>query len=909
MFACIFMIAFLPFVLFGKTFLSSATDGFLQHYPLLVKMRHLAGDFVRGNGLHFWNEDIGLGGDLIGNLSIILTDPFNYIAILFPIDKLDIGYSIAYILRIYVAGLCMAWYLAYHKCDNRQLVIGAVSYALCNWAVGAINHGFFLLPLILFPLVILGIDIVFDKKRSKLLVVSIVLCLITYIYFAYMTAIFALIYVIVRYFFDQKSDNRTLSGFFRMVGVLVLHIVIACCIAAPILVTMLYTLVNASKSGGTIESMLPSVKEVFRYFSALTNDREVFSHYSYIGTNALMAAMIPMIFSRKNREQNRLSVIMFAFSLLMVEIPLWGRLMNAFSYRMGRWCYVTAFFFVYAGVTALNIFLGMNIAEKKKTVGWVLGLTAINICGQLLVQSCNASGMVVSMWNLFCMMLFIFSTDAKNIVIYTLLVINMGVTYLLGFSPLNGDKLSEFMNKGDSYKQYASSVMKAYGTLEKQDKDFFRTDFVDHIAEKGYYSYAATPPNENLFWEARGLSGYLSTLNGHVLDFYKGLCNSPSTIRRVYTFSNDNRVRLNYLMGVNYYLYCINQDNPEASNKQYAGYGYSDYNEIKNVGVLQNDFRAGLGYVFSNVLTEEDYDALSPLEKEQALMQAAVIDEGTNNSLALPEAAVTTKITELEYTIDEESQIHPENNSFETGNKEKKLVLNVEECSDCEIYLLLDGLKKNHYSSDEWKDITLGETPSVYDSRKYDFTHVSETIYDNFQCFITKDDILKRIVNACNEPRGVIDNTMYLANLGYHEKTDGDITISFPTPGKYVYDSLKVLAVPVDTFAVQAKILEQNRLKVLENREDLITGKVTAAEDGVLYLSMVYTPGWKVYIDGKEAKTFVTDVCFTGCYIEKGEHDVRLVYRPVGWVPSLVLCAVGFTAFIAMAIPKKRSRK
>lgn len=59
------------FFLYGKTLLWSS-DGMLQHYPYLVKVKQIIGDFLCGNGLELWSWDTGLGADVIGNYATIL---------------------------------------------------------------------------------------------------------------------------------------------------------------------------------------------------------------------------------------------------------------------------------------------------------------------------------------------------------------------------------------------------------------------------------------------------------------------------------------------------------------------------------------------------------------------------------------------------------------------------------------------------------------------------------------------------------------------------------------------------------------------------------------------------------------------------------------------------------------------
>ena len=62
-----------------------------------------------------------------------------------------------------------------------------------------------------------------------------------------------------------------------------------------------------------------------------------------------------------------------------------------------------------------------------------------------------------------------------------------------------------------------------------------------------------------------------------------------------------------------------------------------------------------------------------------------------------------------------------------------------------------------------------------------------------------------------------------------------------------------------------------------------IKGNVTAQKDGILYTSIPYDGGWKVYIDGKETETVALKDAVTCVPITAGTHEVRFAYCPPGF--------------------------
>jgi hypothetical protein len=52
-------------------------------------------------------------------------------------------------------------------------------------------------------------------------------------------------------------------------------------------------------------------------------------------------------------------------------------------------------------------------------------------------------------------------------------------------------------------------------------------------------------------------------------------------------------------------------------------------------------------------------------------------------------------------------------------------------------------------------------------------------------------------------------------------------------------------------------------------------------ENGFLFLSDTYYPGWKVYVNGKEDKIYRANYLFRAVYLKKGKNEVRFVYEPI----------------------------
>lgn len=906
-FIFIAIISFGYFFVLKKTFIYNI-DAFLQHYPLLVKMRHIVGDFLRGNGFSFWSADIGIGADSIGNLSIVLCDPFNYIAAAFPVKYIDVGYSVACILRLYAAGLAMASFLKYHKCSADQCVLGGISYAFCSWAIGVLVHGFFMNPLILFPLLILGIDKVFDHRSPCTLIFSIVASLITYVYFAYMSAIFAAIYILIRYILGETDSEKSLKDFFKRFFQFFLYVAVACCIAAPILLPMLFTLLNAAKTSGVDYSFTLTLREIFRYIPSLLCNNDVSGNYSYTGVNSLLTLMVPLMFLKLRDRKTRVPIILFFFCFLMTAFPLWGRLMNAFSYSVGRWCYILAFFYVWASITCLNDFKNLNDSQKKLCITWTLFLAVLILCSRVFTPAITTANAAIGLANVAFMLLFLLGNHLNAVKQFILLIFNIGISYLLMFSPYCGDAITNYLDIGQCYAAYNNSVLRAYHTID--DPDYFRVDFNEHILPDGKkYPYANTPANENLFWASHTLSGYLSTLDSNISQFNKDMANAGATYRRMCTYSNDNRCRLNFLEDVKYFL--------TEHSEDYAGYGYEKIQSHDGVQILKAKSDSALGYVYTSVMPESEYNTYSSLNKEQLLMQYAILEDDLLSSInsdtlsASRQTAPVLDTAEVPYQISSASSVKIKGNSFNVTASSDKLVLTIPKCRDSELYLLFKGLEKTPYTLKKLRKLSQGsdKNNSAYDILKFNAGYMSYHPYGNFTYYVKKDNVCKRVINAAGEAQGITDNTEYLTNIGYFSETEGEITITFEFLGKYSFEDLKIYAVSSKNFAAQAKALSNRRFTVTSQSSNTIKGIVNTDKNGVLYLSLPYHPGWQIYIDGKKEQLYCINTCFIGTDITAGEHKITLTYRPFGFKPAILLFCIGIPSLLIIIMSHYRKQK
>lgn len=78
---------------------------------------------------------------------------------------------------------------------------------------------------------------------------------------------------------------------------------------------------------------------------------------------------------------------------------------------------------------------------------------------------------------------------------------------------------------------------------------------------------------------------------------------------------------------------------------------------------------------------------------------------------------------------------------------------------------------------------------------------------------------------------------------------------------------------------IKDSIFPKSEVKILNYDLNSITVEVETQENGFLFLSEVYYPAWKAYIDGKPTELFRADYCERAVYIKKGKHTILFNYE------------------------------
>lgn len=899
LFAVVSFFWLFQFLIF-KTSMIWEVDGYLQWYGIFEKFKSVIVSAVSSGSLPLWHWDIGLGSELFSNFSFVIFDPFSYIALLFPTKYLDVAYSIIIVSKLYVSGYVMILVLKKLEKSNYICLIGGISYALCAFGMVSIRHTFFISELIIFPIIVLGIIKVWNKENPIVLIVGVAWQLLVSVYFSYMTAIFAVVYILVKYFVER--EKKSVKDFFIVIFKYVGYVLVSLFIAVPVVAVSVYALTNTSTDTAFAIKFFPDIKQIGKFFVSFVSDVNVNNNYGVIGTNGLIVLTIPVMLVIKKKSTY---IIMTYVSALCLFLPYLQSVLNGFSYSVGRWCYCMTFFMIVAAMEVMEE-IQTNMAKYKKVVMISAGfIVVVGFITKGIFASMSDNSFAIMCINivgaLFCFHVFSgnYSEEKKHKYVLGIVAANISMVLFTMFNPFFGNSISTYNEIGRSYFGYNSSSLKYAEKIE--DDDFYRVN-----TDWNPYPGGSNSPichsaiNTNLFFKVPSTFEYLSTLDSDWIKYNIDTGNAGGNSRRATILSNDNRTRLDYLYGVRYYI-GADKNRKEFWDIDYDNYADSYFKKDDaykyDADIYKSEYDTGLGYVFENVVSNEDYMSEDVEKREQLLMNAAVINDDKIDELGLSKI----NLSEVDYgdyesipyeLVASDEIIKVKDNGFDVLEDSRGVDVKLSEpIKDADIYVVFKGLKKQPYSLSETAKNrkAAGYMENRLDRYRRMIADLGTAGYGDYQITIRRNTennlpVKKGILNTDGESQGITGVEDYVVNLGYANGETNNLHIDFDTFGKYTYDYMKVYKVGKDAFAERAKVLSDNVLHTTEVGDDVIKGYVDSQYDGLLYLSILKNDGFEIYIDGEKQKDiYDVNTAFTGVKVSKGHHEVKIVYHIIGY--------------------------
>lgn len=802
-------------------------DGLHQYMPFYSVLY----DKLKSGESLFYSFRSGLGINFLSLFSYYLSSPLNLLIVFFKKSQLNMAVSMIIVLKIAFSGMTAGIYFSSKsKKPGLHVLMVSMAYALSSYMVGYCWNVMWLDAIMIFPIVIMGLERLIDKKDGRLYCLALFYALYCNYYIAFMICIFAVIWYI---FYSFKSVKQF---FFRGIS-FALYSFLAAGMASVLLIPA-YLGIKQTASGEAMtlpeHSFLTNVADLlnrqFAMGSPISHDNFDGNANLYIGIFTVLAVGLYLLNQQIKISDKIKKILLIGFFYLSFSEMILNFIWHGFHDQYGipnRFSFLFGFVLLHMlweVFEHLDGIKGWHVAVACMAGVGLLAYARVKGTQPLEDQVYGVAGMLFILYG---MILFLYTLSRKRKVWYkaafcVVAVIEIAATACMGFNENGQISVSKFFYGTEDMEKAAASL---------KDGTFYRSELA-----------SALMVDENAWYPINSVGLFGSTATDRMvnmmdnLGFYTG-CNE-------YLYKGATPVT-NFLLNVKY-LYYHQEDSLTTDFKYIKTQGTFDIYENPAKGM-------SIGYLMNDSVKDWYYDSAYPFRVQNDLGEQAfdvyelfhdieIDDPATNGCTA-------SKTNDGEYYF-EYGDSRPDNMTF---------TIPITETAE-NLYLFYDG--------------TQVENAQIM----VDGTNVKSGDLDGYMLPIGK-------VSAGSE----VKVTFELKG----ETADGYVRLSAADFDQEVFEELK------QTAAEQA-------FTVTAYTSNSVEGTVDASDDQTLFLSIPYDSGWKVKVDGKEAKTCRIGDAFLGVKVSSGKHTVSLKYTPpgfsIGWKVSLAAAII----FIVLCFVKYR---
>lgn len=337
----------------GRSIISM--DGFSQYYPMLMNMT----EAIRKGEL-FYSFSGALGFNLWAQNAYYTNSPLWLLVYLVPHSFQAVAIDLLVILKFALSGLFFSLYLiktGKEKNSNKRFFLYtalSVSYALSQYMLAFINQLMWTDVIMLLPLVILGLEKLWEKDRIVLYVITLFLSIWSCFYIGYMVCLFLCLYFLYLAF----REKHTLTHIIKKGVLFTFSSLVAGGIAAVVLLPTVkaLSLTMASDLGFTDGIQVKyTLFELLRQFLPLQKiSLEYGAPNLYCSVFALVLMTVFFFLKKVAKRERLVSFLFFFFMLISMSINLGEFVWHGFHFPNQ----------LPARQSFLLIFLVLSIASK-----------------------------------------------------------------------------------------------------------------------------------------------------------------------------------------------------------------------------------------------------------------------------------------------------------------------------------------------------------------------------------------------------------------------------------------------------------------------------------------------------------------------------------------------------------------
>lgn len=586
---------------FGEeTFLR--TDMYHQYAPFFSEFQYK----LHHGGSLLYSWDVGLGINFSALFAYYLASPLNWLLLLCPKGLILEFMTYMIVVKIGLAGVAMCWYLR-RRFPEQTLGCSfiAILYALSGYISAYSWNLMWLDCIILFPLIMLGLERLVRGESAMLYVIALGLSILSNYYISIMTCIFMVIYFICLNVLEGIGNARVVGLRVLRFG---LYSLIAGGLAAVTLLPEIYALQMTASSDfnfpQTATQYFTIIDMVARQMPFVETEQGL-DHWPNIYAGALVFLLLPLYFMNRKIELREKIVngLLLVFFYLSFSVNILNFIWHGFHYPNSLPCRQSFIYIFLILVLCYEAWLH-RAASSAKEVNASFGMAiAFLLVAQKVVTDDAIHFSVFYLSGLFVLLYYCFlyteRTRTKRAHHWTVLAMLVVVSVE---ATLNMAVTSVTTTSRTAYVSDNKDVEKLVQAVRAEDDSFYRFEKITRKTK-----------DDGAWMNFPSVSLFSSTAYAHCSDFFKRMGMESST--NAYSITGSTPL-MNMLMSVKYGIY---SEEPQAPGEM--GLSYIASSGVTSI--YQTEFALPLGYMLSDSALEAwDTHAGTPALAQNSLCEA-----------------------------------------------------------------------------------------------------------------------------------------------------------------------------------------------------------------------------------------------------------------------------------------------
>lgn len=296
---------------------------FSEFYNKITSGENLFYSWNGGMGINFWSIVV-----------YYLSSPLNVIVLLFPRENLLEAFALIIMLKIALSGVSFSYYIHKHyRKKDLSIVYFSSFYALSGWVLGYNWNIMWIDCIVLFPLIMLGLERLVREGRGIFYAVTLGLSIFFNYYISIMICIFLVIDFFVLFFQKRTRTWRLfVKRFFAFAG----YSLLAGGLAAVMLLPEMYTLMQTNSA----ESSFPTTIKFYNSFLDILGQQLSFNEPTdlsglpnlFCGVIVIMCVVL-YIFRKKTPLRYKISrLLLLVFLIFSCNVNVLDYIWHGFHY-------------------------------------------------------------------------------------------------------------------------------------------------------------------------------------------------------------------------------------------------------------------------------------------------------------------------------------------------------------------------------------------------------------------------------------------------------------------------------------------------------------------------------------------------------------------------------------------------